>query len=78
MLNNNFYRICNKFDEMSSRASELPETTAELVELTNYLNESRDITLYELKARIQITAQNVLFLMQHAILQSIEQLHHNK
>lgn len=54
---------------MSSRASELPETTAELVELTNYLTESRDVTMYDLKAKIQITAQNVLFLMQHAVLQ---------
>lgn len=53
---------------MSSRASELPETTAELVELTNYLLESRDSTMYELRKKIQTTAQYVLFLMTHAIL----------
>ena len=55
---------------MSSRASELPETTAELVELTNYLIESRDSTMYELKAKIATTGQNVLFLMTHALLPS--------
>lgn len=54
---------------MSSRASELPETTAELVELTNYLLESRDSTMYALKAKILITGQHVMFLMNHALLQ---------
>lgn len=53
---------------MSFRASELPETTAELVELTNYLLESRDSTMFKLKSKIQQTAQCVLFLMNQAIL----------
>ncbi|KAL0279081.1 UNVERIFIED_CONTAM: hypothetical protein PYX00_000712 [Menopon gallinae] len=60
--------ICDTFDKMSSRASELPETTAELVELTNYLLESRDSTMYELRKKIQTTAQYVMFLMTHAVL----------
>ncbi|KAK6624385.1 hypothetical protein RUM44_011244 [Polyplax serrata] len=60
--------ICNVFDQMSFRASELPETTAELVELTNYLLESRDSTMFKLKSKIQQTAQCVLFLMNQAIL----------
>lgn len=55
---------------MSFRASELPESTAELVELTNYLLESRDSTMFKLKAKIQITAQYVLFLMNQVILPS--------
>jgi hypothetical protein len=53
---------------MSNRASELPETTAELVELQNYINECRDVTMYQLRDKIRTTAENVLFLMQHAIL----------
>nr|CAD7259656.1 unnamed protein product [Timema shepardi] len=60
--------ICDVFDEMSDRASELPETTAELVELTNYLTECRDVTMYNLKEKIRVTAENVLFLMSHAVL----------
>nr|CAD7398222.1 unnamed protein product [Timema cristinae] len=54
--------------KMSDRASELPETTAELVELTNYLTECRDVTMYNLKEKIRVTAENVLFLMSHAVL----------
>lgn len=67
---NIFYycRICDIFDEMLDRASELPETTPELVELQNYLNECREVTMYNLKEKIQIAAENVLFLMQHALL----------
>jgi dynein heavy chain len=61
-------RICDIFDEISNRASELPETTAELVELQNYLNECRDVTMCNLKGKIRISAANVLFLMQHALL----------
>ena len=53
---------------MSFRASELPETTAELVELTNYLSESRNSTMFKLKMKIQLTAQYVLFLMNQTIL----------
>jgi hypothetical protein len=53
---------------MSDRASELPETTAELVELQNYLNECRDVTMKSLREKIKTTAESVLFLMQHALL----------
>lgn len=63
-----YCRICDIFDEMLDRASELPETTAELVELQNYLNECQEVTMYNLKEKIQTAAENVLFLMQHALL----------
>ena len=63
-----YCRICDIFDEMLDRASELPETTAELVELQNYLNECREVTMHNLKEKIQTAAENVLFLMQHALL----------
>jgi hypothetical protein len=63
-----YCRICDIFDDMLDRASELPETTADLVELQNYLNECRDVTMYNLKEKIQTAAENVLFLMQHALL----------
>lgn len=63
-----YCRICDSFDEMLDRASELPETTAELVELQNYLTECREVTMSNLKEKIQTAAENVLFLMQHALL----------
>jgi dynein heavy chain len=53
---------------MLERASELPETTADLVELQNYLNECRDVTIYNLKEKIHTAGENVLFLMQNALL----------
>lgn len=63
-----YCRICDIFDEMLERASELPETTADLVELQNYLNECRDVTIYNLKEKIHTAGENVLFLMQNALL----------
>jgi hypothetical protein len=63
-----YCRICDIFDEMLDRASELPETTAELVELQNYLTDCREVTMSKLKEKIQTAAENVLFLMQHALL----------
>ncbi|XP_063226606.1 dynein axonemal heavy chain 3 [Bacillus rossius redtenbacheri] len=58
--------ICDVFEAMSDRASEATDTTAQLVELTSYLRQCKDITLPDLRARIRITAQNLLFLMDHA------------
>lgn len=58
--------ICDKFDEMSQRVSENTETVAELVALQNYVVECRDVTMYNLKELIRKTAENVLFLMDHA------------
>ncbi|XP_071052042.1 dynein axonemal heavy chain 3 isoform X2 [Onthophagus taurus] len=62
--------ICNTFDEMSLKMNELPETVQELVALQNYVVESRDVTLYKLKENIRETGENLLFLMDYAILTS--------
>lgn len=51
---------------MSQRSSEMPETTAQLVELLNYIVECRDVTMYDLKEKSRIAAANILFLMDHA------------
>lgn len=53
---------------MASRVSQLPETTVELVELTNFITESRDATMFNLKTKLLTTAENVMFLMTHALL----------
>ncbi|GLG98287.1 Dynein heavy chain, cytoplasmic, partial [Gryllus bimaculatus] len=60
--------ICNVFEEMSDKVSELPESTAELVELCKYHAECRDVTMFNLREKIRTAAQNVLFLMSHALL----------
>ncbi|XP_075973125.1 dynein heavy chain 3, axonemal [Anticarsia gemmatalis] len=58
--------ICNVYEEMAARASESPETTAQLVELINFIQESRDCAMFDLKEKSRTTAEYVLFLMQHA------------
>ncbi|XP_071449339.1 dynein axonemal heavy chain 3-like [Hetaerina americana] len=60
--------ICNEFDIMADRASEMPDNTKELVELTKYLVDSRGVTMFILREKIRTAAENVLFLMTHAIL----------
>lgn len=54
---------------MAAKVSQVPETTAELVELTNYINESRDSTMFNLKTKLITTAEYVMFLLSHALLQ---------
>ncbi|XP_049869343.1 dynein axonemal heavy chain 3 [Pectinophora gossypiella] len=58
--------ICNIYEEMAQRASDTPETTAQLVELINYIQECRDCTMFDLREKARTTAEHVLFLMQHA------------
>ncbi|XP_053607537.1 dynein axonemal heavy chain 3 [Plodia interpunctella] len=58
--------ICNVYEEMASRSSETPETTAQLVELLNYISDCRDRAMFELRAQSRTTAEYVLFLMEHA------------
>ena len=61
-----FPRICNVYEAMAARASESPETTAQLVELINYIMECRDSAMFDLREKARTTAEHVLFLMDHA------------
>ncbi|KAJ8730381.1 hypothetical protein PYW07_017419 [Mythimna separata] len=58
--------ICNIYEEMAARASESPETTAQLVELINYIQDCRDAAMFDLREQSRTTADHVLFLMEHA------------
>ncbi|RZF36882.1 hypothetical protein LSTR_LSTR004570 [Laodelphax striatellus] len=60
--------IATTFEEMASRVSQLPETTVELVDLTNYINESRDTTMFNLKTQLIKSAEYLMFLANHALL----------
>ncbi|XP_050671120.1 dynein axonemal heavy chain 3 isoform X2 [Leptidea sinapis] len=67
LLNRKWNRsICNVYEEMASRASESPETTAQLVELLSYIQDCRDCAMFELREKSRTTAEHVLFLMDHA------------
>lgn len=63
-------KICDTFDMISDTVNKAPNTTAELVELMNFLQESRDATLFDLKSKINsVTSELVLFLMKYALLE---------
>ncbi|XP_068632055.1 dynein axonemal heavy chain 3 [Battus philenor] len=58
--------ICDVYEGMAARASESPETTAQLVTLLAYVLDCRDCALFDLRERARTSAEYVLFLMQHA------------
>lgn len=55
---------------MSDRAGVQTETTREIVELSNFLTECRDVTMYALREQIRAVVERVMFLMRHAHLVS--------
>ncbi|XP_014255049.1 dynein heavy chain 3, axonemal isoform X1 [Cimex lectularius] len=60
--------IAQTFEMIAARASEMPETTADLVELMHFITDSRDSTMFNMRNMLGTTAEYVLFLMNHAIL----------
>ncbi|KAL1116324.1 hypothetical protein AAG570_005819 [Ranatra chinensis] len=64
---NNNKEIAATFEGMAQRASEMPGTTAELVELTNYIVESRDSTMFNMRTKLYQSAEYILFLVDYAI-----------
>lgn len=48
------------------RANEIPENIPELVELTNFIIESRDATMFDMKNMLMKSAEYVIFLTEHA------------
>ncbi|KAK9888347.1 hypothetical protein WA026_000602 [Henosepilachna vigintioctopunctata] len=65
-------KICDKFDEISTNVSIQTTTVAELVDLYNYIIESRDVTMYNLREQIRRSVENIMFLMDHAHLPTEE------
>uniref|UniRef100_A0A1I8MKN2 AAA+ ATPase domain-containing protein n=1 Tax=Musca domestica TaxID=7370 RepID=A0A1I8MKN2_MUSDO len=68
--------ICDALEEMSMKAGERPEETAEVVALQNYLSECRDERIFAIKDEIKIVAKRVIFLLTHAEL-TTEEIHLN-
>jgi hypothetical protein len=52
---------------MSTRANERIETTAELVDLTNYMNTCMSDTFFKLKTGIRESMERLMFLMEYHI-----------
>lgn len=53
------------FESMSAKSSEMPDTTEELVELSNYVNECRDSTLSKIKDQLKIVGDYIIFLFEY-------------
>ncbi|XP_050529641.1 dynein axonemal heavy chain 3 isoform X2 [Daktulosphaira vitifoliae] len=57
--------IDNTFEKMAARASEMPDTTNDLVDLNNYVNKCRDSTLFKIKAQLQTVGEYMMFLFEY-------------
>ncbi|KAK2580549.1 hypothetical protein KPH14_007682 [Odynerus spinipes] len=62
-LNNR--ELCSIFDEIAENISKMPETTQEVVDLYNYLVESRDSTMFNLRSRLARSVELTLFLFNY-------------
>ena len=64
-LRTNNQDLCRIFDQIASRISEMPETTQEVVDLINYLSESRDSTMFNLRKQLALSAELILFVFDY-------------
>lgn len=64
-LRSNNRSLCSAFDEIAENISKMPETTQEVVELYNYLCESRDSTMFNLKRQLARSIELTLFLFDY-------------
>ncbi|XP_073998137.1 dynein axonemal heavy chain 3-like isoform X3 [Rhodnius prolixus] len=60
--------INSTFDVISLRASEMPVTTAELVDFTNFVNESRDSTMFDMRTKLLKSGEYLSFIFDYELL----------
>ncbi|XP_048465622.1 dynein axonemal heavy chain 3 [Rhincodon typus] len=60
--------ICQRYEEISDRISEIPETTEELVDLDTFVKKSSEVTITKLKEEIFEAADRLDFLLGYATL----------
>ncbi|XP_078610604.1 dynein axonemal heavy chain 3-like isoform X1 [Branchiostoma floridae x Branchiostoma japonicum] len=60
--------ICKHYDEIADRVSEMPDSTADLVELTDFLRTSSEVTVFKLKDEIDEAGHRLQFLLDYATL----------
>ncbi|CAL7933869.1 unnamed protein product [Xylocopa violacea] len=64
-LRNNNRDLCSNFDKIAETISKMPEKTQDVVELYNYLCESRDSTMFNLRRRLARSIELILFLFNY-------------
>ncbi|ETE64178.1 Dynein heavy chain 3, axonemal, partial [Ophiophagus hannah] len=63
--------ICNQYNIIADKVSEVPLTTEQLVELTAYLKKSSEVTVFKLRREIREAIYRLEFLMDYADLPSM-------
>ncbi|XP_029041052.2 dynein axonemal heavy chain 3-like isoform X1 [Osmia bicornis bicornis] len=64
-LRSNNRELCSTFDTIAENISKMPEKTRDVVELYNYLCESRDSTMFNLKRKLAFSVELILFLFDY-------------
>uniref|UniRef100_A0A8C4VID0 Dynein axonemal heavy chain 3 n=1 Tax=Falco tinnunculus TaxID=100819 RepID=A0A8C4VID0_FALTI len=64
-------RICNEYNLIAKRMSEVPLNTEELVEFDAYLKKSNEVTVFKLRQEVAEAAHRLEFLMDYANLSCI-------
>ena len=65
-MNTFFSRICKQYDEISEKVGRTPSNTVELVEITEFLTQCLDATVYKLAFKIDEARQRLMFLLDNA------------
>nr|XP_031846529.1 dynein heavy chain 3, axonemal-like isoform X2 [Nomia melanderi] len=64
-LRTNNRELCSSFDTIAENISKMPEKTQEVVDLYNYLCESRDSTMFNMKRQLARSVELILFLFDY-------------
>ncbi|XP_076766493.1 dynein heavy chain 3, axonemal [Xylocopa sonorina] len=64
-LRSNNRDLCSNFDIIAETISKMPEKTQDVVELYNYLCESRDSTMFNLRRKLARSIELILFLFNY-------------
>ena len=58
--------ICRRYDNISDRCQEIPDTTKEIVELTKYLTDANTVQVVTLQNQVNEAAERLQFLLNYA------------
>lgn len=60
--------ICNQYNTIADKVSEIPANTEELVSLIEFLKKSSDVTVFKLRRQLRDAIERLAFLMDYAVL----------
>ena len=61
-------RLCKQYDEISDKVQEMPNNTADLVALTQYLEHASTALVMKLQTSVGEAAERLVFLLDYATL----------